>query len=358
MPVDIADFDFLEPAHVFVRPDGREARFLFLTNTALPAKFKKDFPPQVVYADENDNVLSCSIERFLANRKFTHVDPELEARLLNLLALGGSSNVGDEDSLDLDDELLVTSDDSEEESEEHEFEAELPDDSAVNIGTDVTEIDPTDPRDDLPEDSTPIVTFVAQDERPAAIDPLYLAQAVSSYQETPNLTDGSVQHVLFIRAAPGITKEKLYHSFSPTADNINTVFTFKVVLEGNEVLIDWDNFAGVYSCIFYETEMYQVIFTITAASRAAAIVAAREAEAPVPDLANAVSHTPAVVVANPASVVAAAAPAVAVQAQPAVAVHAAPAVAAVPTVAVAPVATVQPQPTVVVAAAPAVTAAQ
>lgn len=334
MSIDIADFDFLEAAHVFVRPDGREARFLFLTNTALPAKLKKVYPPQVVYADENDNILSCSIERFLANRKFTHVDPELENRLLNLLA-AGSSDSADEDSLDLDDELSVTDDSSFDPSGTDDEDAEP------------AEIDPVDPRDDFlnqEEVSSPIVTFHAVDDRPSALDALYLAQAVQSYQETPNLNDGSIQHTLFVRAAPGITRELLSACFTPSETKPNTIFTFSVNLpDRGPVLIDWDNFAGVYSAVFFDEVMFQIIFIVTAETMATQAINARlaqeagvqapvEVSAPVIEIAPTPAPAPAPVQVAPAPVTVQTAP---------------------QTVSVSPVVSVQPQPSVSVAVAPA-----
>lgn len=278
MTVDIADFDFLEPGHIFVRQDGRESRFLFLTNTALPAKLKKEFPPQVVYADENDNILSCDIDRFLEKRKFTTVDPELEARLLNLLALSkSSSGSDDEDALDLDadDSLIVESDDNEE--SEDELAATLDAMAGGKIVTGVPEDDEFLTESD--DNQTPIVQFVPQNELPAVIDPAYLAYLVSSYQESPNLSDGSIQHTLFIRAGEGVTKDKLEQSFSPNFADLNNIFTFKVGIEGQQTHIDWDLFAGVYNCIFYETAMYQVVFVVTADTRAKQSLAAVEAAA-------------------------------------------------------------------------------
>ena len=105
--ISVADLDFLTEGSVFTRDDGRESRFLFLTNQSLSQKLKTQFPPQVVYADENGNVLSCSIERFLNKRKFVSVDPELEARLVNLLAATSASQ---EDTLDLDGDVLTIDD--------------------------------------------------------------------------------------------------------------------------------------------------------------------------------------------------------------------------------------------------------
>lgn len=269
--MNISDFEFLEPAHVFTREDGRSTRLLFLTNMALPAKLRKKHPPQVVYADENNNVLSCDIDRFLAGRQFVNVDPELEQRLNSLLTGSGSTmDDDDEDTLDLDDDALTVEDDEEEEEPDGPF---VDDDKEEAEAPAVDEVFGTE------ESTTPIVQFVAQNELPYVLDPEYLASLVSSYQETPNLNDGSIQHTLFVRAAPGITKEKLYASFSPTHEALNNVLAFNVMLAGQLTSIDWDNFAGVYSCVFYESEMFQVVFVESAEARAQKSLAAVEAVA-------------------------------------------------------------------------------
>src|SRR5438045_392674 len=100
--MNIVDHQFLEPGHVFTRKDGSSSRILFVTNTTLAKKGRELFPPQVVYADENDNILSRDIASFLSTREFYNVDPELETRLRTLLVQEAESLP--EDSLDLDDD--------------------------------------------------------------------------------------------------------------------------------------------------------------------------------------------------------------------------------------------------------------
>lgn len=250
--MNIADLDFLTPGSIFVREDGRESRFLCLTNTALPEKARKKYPSQVVYADENNHILSCDIDRFLNKRKFHMVDPDLESRLENLLAL---SNSDGEDSLDLDsDETLLTIDDSEDEG-----------DAGDDDGSSESEDAPEVQEDDFitQEDSTtPLVRFIPSNDMPAALDAEYLAQAVSSYQQSPGAVRHSVQHALFIRAESGITRDSLIATFSPAAEQQGTssIYTFEVDLEDSKVHVNWDEFLGVYPCVFYGSSMYQVLF--------------------------------------------------------------------------------------------------
>jgi hypothetical protein len=264
--MNIVDLEFLMPGHVFIREDGREARFLFLTNTVLSAKQQKEYPPQVVYADENNNVLSCNIERFLAHRKFLNVDPELEARLQALLLQTSSS----EDTLDLDgddDELLVTGDEDEGENggelSEGETEAEL-----YAPGSMTVEEASANLADELESLGASLqIVYHPQSELPAVIDPQVLAEATTSYQQSPTL-NGALQHELFIRAEDGITQASLYASFSPTHDEKNATYTFSIELEGQQVTVDGD-FAGVFPCVFFNDRMYRAIFVTEKAPEAA-----------------------------------------------------------------------------------------
>lgn len=283
--ISIADLDFLTAGSVFTREDGRESRFLFLTNEALTQKLKQQYPPQVVYADENGNVLSCSIERFLNKRKFVNVDPELESRLNNLLAATSSSQ---EDTLDLDsDDLVIDGDEDgtsvfdalELGSEEEDGEVDTPE-----------EIDPTDPRDDLganEEEMGGLVKFlpIGTDDLPAFLTAEQLSAAVQSYQQGPGQQPDTVLHTLFIRQDAGITSKTLYASFSPKNAETNTTYDFQVEIEGREIVVNWDTFVGIYPCIFYGSRMFQVVFQGTLFTSVAAPVTASAPAAPVVDAA-------------------------------------------------------------------------
>lgn len=81
--------DFLTPGSVFVNKKGRVAKLLFLTNTSLvataPEHIQKEHPVQVVYANEDGEVFNRDLDDFISKYKFYNVDPDLEARLDNLL---------------------------------------------------------------------------------------------------------------------------------------------------------------------------------------------------------------------------------------------------------------------------------
>jgi len=255
---NIADLNFLTEGSVFTREDGRMARFLFLTNQSLSEKMKQKFPPQVVYADENDNILSCDIDRFLAKRKFVNVIPELEERLLNLLAATSSES---EETLDLDsdDDQLIIEDTESSESQEGDQPA----------GDDF-----------IDSDEKPVVTLLAsRDDLPVVINVDQFTQAVSSYQQNPGVEPGTLQHTLFIREEPGISSETIYAAFSPTHADKNVTYEFQVEYEGEKRTVEWDTFAGIYPAIFFGSRMFQVIFygpRVPAASLVAAEELAQE----------------------------------------------------------------------------------
>ncbi len=325
MSINAADLDLLTPGSIFRRGDGRESRFLMLTNTALPAKMQRKFPPQVVYADEVGNILSCDIDRFLSVREFHIVDPELEERLNNLLTLTNSESSrdeGGEDSLDLDDDdALEVTDDGDDDSE---LEAAL----SGMTGTD-TETGAEEHGEDefMNAEEVPISFIPNSTELPVVLTAEALRAAVTSYQQSPSTHDNSIQHVLFVRADGNINAKSLTASFSPASEGVLTTYEFEIDLGAGPVAVNWDKFIGVYPCIFYGSSMFQVIFSESVGS-APSIVADEVVGSAAPvgaaPVAQAAPAAPAVVAAAPAPAVApvvAAAPVVSVAA----AVQAAPA---------------------------------
>lgn len=329
---NIADVtDFLTPASVFTREDGREARVLFVTNMNLPEKVRAKFPPQVVYADEQDNILSSSIEKFLSNRTFFNVHPELETRLNNLLAFSPSDN--DDDILDL---IGGLEDDAGSSNTISGLDDDGPGDSDFGDDSDDDSLEVGDAVDqnggqrviadadkDLElDEQEAIVTFTINDSHlPPVFDVDQLSAAVASYQQQPSADLLSTQHILFIKAEAGVNANSLDAAFSPASVGRNQTLEFAVDLNGNGQFteIDWSTFIGVYPCVFYGSRMFQVIFSqpnvspgmqlainTTVAEAAPALSAAIEqaAAALSPAVAAAISDTPAVAVANPAAVVA------------------------------------------------------
>jgi hypothetical protein len=56
--------DLLTPGTVWLRRDGSQAKFLFVTNTALSPKTQLAHPPQVIYSDSKGNIFNRDIDDF------------------------------------------------------------------------------------------------------------------------------------------------------------------------------------------------------------------------------------------------------------------------------------------------------
>lgn len=267
--MNIIDHEFLMPAHTFARKsDGATSRILFITNTALSPKVQKAHPPQVVYVDENDNILSRDILGFLETREFVNVDPELEAKLNALLV----QNVEfPEDELDLDvdledDVLVITGSDELDDvlagmsgaELSGETESEESDDEVQVIGASVADM--SDVEADMAEgDDLSSVSYVAVNEGlPANLTAEQLSAATVSYQQEPSPT-GGIRHVLFIRAGEGVTRAMLDASFNTAHLEQCTIYAPQIDFEGETLMPASYEFVGVYAASFYGSNMYQVI---------------------------------------------------------------------------------------------------
>ncbi len=242
----IADLELLTAGSVWIRGDGKEARFLFMTNKNLSSKALAKFPSQVVYADEKDNILSVGLERFLEVRTFHHVDPGLESRLGNLLAYSGEASGDDDFSLDDDDVLTIDQGDGAQEV----LDADGPGD--VFGGA--------EDEDDPDSDGLEIEFYTSNPEAAPEISLVALQGAVECYQQNPVLDKNLLQHTLFIHAREGITRESLYKAFTPHSANGSTLL-FKVKTANGLENVDWDNFLGIYPYSISGDLMFQVIFT-------------------------------------------------------------------------------------------------
>src|SRR5882672_1184406 len=231
--INISDFDMLTPGSVWVRENGKEARFLFLTNTNLPPHVSVKHPRMAVYADENDNIFSTPVADFVGKRKFFNIDPSLEARLEDLLALNDSS-IDTDFSLN-DDELIIAEEPDMETTYEKLLDAEV-----AHI------------EDGLNEESVreyPVEFFAGDTGLPEIISPQRLAELTESYQQQPLISENKLLHTLFIRAEKDITHANLYASFSPTRVEQNAVYTFKVRTPDGMLEVDGDAMVGIYAYV-------------------------------------------------------------------------------------------------------------
>jgi hypothetical protein len=301
--MNIVDQQFLEPGHVFTRKDGSSSRILFVTNQSLPVAARKKFPPQVVYADENDNILSRDIPGFLESREFYNVDPELETKLRNLLVAEGATLP--EDKLDLDDDSLLVVDSVDEldsmlsTTDSDDAGEEEPEDEPAIIGAAVA----ADFPDEVEEEASTPVTFVAVNAGlPTALTAEQLAGATASYQQQQNHATGNIEHVLFVRVGDGITKESLDRSFNPLYQDESTLYAPQIRMEGKTITFDWDILVGIYPAVFFDSEMYRVILaTDPTQSTAADPVTAQPAEIDPPGVQEGIAELGTVAEAAPAN---------------------------------------------------------
>lgn len=251
---DIMDLELLTPGSVWVRKNGKESRFLFLTNAKLPEKFQAEHPQMAVYADEDDNVFSVPVMDFIAKRTFFNCEPGLETRLLNLLAFSAADDDTGFDLLndsDNDENLLIndSEDDARTDGSEGIVESSENVSGQTNFATDEGLVN-----------AFPVEFFGAETGLPEIISPQRLCELTECYQQTVSLVDHKYLHTLFIRAANGITKETLYASFSPTHVEQNAVYSFKVRTNEGVLDIDWDGLVGIYPYVYQHISMYQVVF--------------------------------------------------------------------------------------------------
>lgn len=247
---DIMDLEMLTPGSVWVRENGKQSRYLFTTNMNLPTRMLETYPQMVVYADEDDNILSVPVEDFIGKRTFYNVDPGLESRLGNLLAFN-TEDVSETFDLDSDDSLLI------EDSASTEVSPESPDyPQQVMAAVEETLVDQQ-------YNMFPVSYFSGATGLPAVIAPEVLAELTESYQQQPLLIENKLLHILYIRVdkSRGITHDNLYACFSPTRVEQNAVYTFKVQTPDGVLDIDWDALIGIYPYVFQNISMFQVIFS-------------------------------------------------------------------------------------------------
>jgi hypothetical protein len=257
----IMDLEMLTPGSVWTRKDGKQARYLFTTNTTVPATHSHIYPSVAVFADENDDYFSVPVEDFIARRTFYNVDPGLEARLNNLLAFDADSTSEDFDLLNDADESLVVSDDD-------SFTATVGDgvtDIVADESNEVSAAQQPDPDASLnPALNMFPVEYSSEGSALPEIIPGYiLASHTQGYQQQPLMTETGftkIVHTLFIKATKEITHDKLYACFSPTHLERNAVFTFKVSTADGLLDVDWDAMIGVFPYVFMNEQVFQVMF--------------------------------------------------------------------------------------------------
>lgn len=238
---DIVDMELLTAGSVWTSESGKQSRVLHVTNQHFPEKIKRVYPVQVIYADEADRVNSVPLEDFLAKREFYNVDPGLESRLENLLAI---SEIDEQEDFELGDEenLLVL-----EEEEVNPFTGE----PTTTVQAVETVTDTTAYAVEFSSEGTGL---------PEVITPHDLARATQGYVQTPLIDKNQTQHTLLVSTDAGINADTLNRSFNPGQAEVNAIYTFKVYTDDGVIDVDWDTFVGVFPMTRGQETFYQLMF--------------------------------------------------------------------------------------------------
>lgn len=242
--------NYLTAGSVWIRTDnGKQVKFLYLTNTTLKPKMQLKFPPQVIYADEQGDVFNRSIDDFASVYTFFNVDGELEKRLEGLLVFSAEAfetidDTEDEDPVDLDaPEVLV----------------EVPHPLEVAAAT-LEEIDQAGP---VPE--TLAEQLAREYDEPAKERVMSMGFSLSTSHElnaptltVPELSDAAVLysrepspdmtstfHRILFKLDQKVTIESLQEIWHP-GSTANTVDFFTVSTAGGVEIHVWDAWVGIY----------------------------------------------------------------------------------------------------------------
>lgn len=244
----------LTPGSVWRRENGKNSRVLFVTNQHFPEKILRTYPQQVVYADEDNNIISTPVEDFIAKREFYNVDPDLEQRALALLGMQDEDFELGEDSLQVEDD---------DETEDEAVRAVVSDavedvDTEANIAEQIVYND--QPRVAAePEQVEPPITYQYRGTSAAlaeGIDRELLARLTRGYAQAPTEGGRKVLNTLFVDAAPGVDQFSLTDAFTGDAATYN----FTVETASGSIEVDWDEFVGVYPMVAQGQTSYQVMF--------------------------------------------------------------------------------------------------
>lgn len=224
----------LSKGSVWMRKDGTQVKFLFLTNQSLSPRMQETHAPQVIYTDTEGNVFNRDVEGFLKLYQFYNVDGELEQRLTRLIVFNPQdySTIQDDD----DDVIQITDDEAE--------------DSII----------PTAPKSDetlaeqmyreltaSTEETHLSVSFaISQNDgmRMPVLTAEDLSREVVLYSNEPNENFDITIHKLLFPLVGKITEESLREVFHPSTE-VNTVDYFTVLTKFRRDEVVWDSWIGI-----------------------------------------------------------------------------------------------------------------
>jgi len=220
---------------------GKEVKFLFLTNSNLPAKGQLKHPPQVIYVDEKNAIYNRELDSFLSAYTFYNVDSDLESKLESLFVFNESLIEDDEEEI----EYQIPEGSDQESVEEAQVQ---PAETETQVQTDIKAKTVAElwlePAEDAVKGSF-IISKVPGYENPPSIDEKQLALAFVGYSQEPLLSHGLLGHRLTFKQTDNITVESIDRAFAPN-DHVNTVESFIIQHRDNIQQVLWTTWLGVY----------------------------------------------------------------------------------------------------------------
>lgn len=221
----------------WLRKDGSQVKFLFLTNQSLSPRVQENHPPQVIYADVEGNVFNRDVDDFLKIYQFYNVDGELEQRLNRLITFNPQDYSTIKDDED-DDQVIQITDDEDE-------------DSIIPTVAKPTETLAEELLRELTasnEEETHLTVTFALSQHPEMRNPALTAEDLSReivlYSNEPNDNFEITVHRLLFPLSGKITEESLREVFHPSTE-VNTVDYFTVLTKFRRDEIVWDSWIGI-----------------------------------------------------------------------------------------------------------------
>lgn len=236
--------DLLTPGTVWLRRDGSQAKFLFVTNTALSPKTQVAHPPQVIYSDSKGNIFNRDIDDFFRVYTFLNVDAELEKKIENLFVFNEADyeTVNDPE----DDEPVVAPAD---ENVSVPPSIKVPESDTEETLAESLLRDLTNEKEKTEGEESALTAIFGIGANEALVNPTLtpadLAAALALYSQEPNKVYNLTQHRLLFKLSDKVTIANLVEAFHPSSER-NTVDWFAIKTAITSDTIVWDSWIGVY----------------------------------------------------------------------------------------------------------------
>lgn len=241
------NLELLTQGSTWVRKNGTEAHVLFVTNTTVPEHQQANNPVMVVYANDEGNIYSRTLESFFKFYTFYNVNAALESRLENLFVFSEEAALATPDDTEVENIADQASAQALEKAEEDAkaFDLVLDTEEKSNKGVIASWLAENDT--DKPTNDTAgqwRTTFVMSEGKPV-LTPEQLGYALVSYSQDPNKNFDMTQHRLLFSLSPQVTLDALQQTFLPQ-EGYSGVDAFEVSTPYFTQFIAWTDFIGVF----------------------------------------------------------------------------------------------------------------